>query len=429
MFESSAMSISAEVAVLGDRYLSDPSVAPYLLEKLVELPDGGAETCIDQKWLDIHWDQPCAIDMLVAITDFWDRQPEPLSCFLQTCWARNDPAWHHFIHINIVEDDYMYGADGGLSHLMYQRFVAEGPTDDVIDSMYFLSASLDSDRFALPVLLDILNRGMVQNPCRKLLKLWRRYNVIYNVSDDAMTSLKAVLTSDELANDAIRVVECLRMHDIPGLLPDVVALANSATCQASRRARRVLVGLSDSHLAKSLAHAVSDGPWHIYMRRFHYKTMMQRKMVAFLVQNNLIDVAVDLWNDLPATSLQHGVFTAILEMDPCWYTRFRINERPDLVAYDPGTTDDIIYYMYMHGQPPPDQHMFRKALRSKPGAVQTIAMRAPLVKKELCWSRRRGLLMALCANTKTHLCKKAKGSVLLRLASCEYCWPVVFKYL
>ena len=414
-----------DVAALGRAYLDDYALAPQLLEALVALPSGFAvEHAIDQAWLNVHWDQPCVVKMLVDIADFWNRMPEPRCRFFETCWQRDDASWHHFIDFTIIE-----GGEDRLANLVYRQFLTEGPSDHVIDSLYFLSASLDSDRFADTIMVDIVNRGAIANPCLALLKLWRRYNVVEGLHDSTLVELTKLLAIKHLANDAIRVVECLQLPEVSVMLPSVAALASHSSCQASRRARRILVNVSDTHLAPQLAHVVCTQRYHVFIRRLHYTTLMQKVMLAFLVSNGAIDVAICLWNDMPDTSLRHGVYTAIMEMDPGWMDRVKMVERPDLVQAFPTSVHQAIYYMYMRGEPPPSAALFRSAYYANKNAVHAIAKRAHLVKHEINWMRRAGLLLALNAFARAQGAKKRQCTILTRLARAEYCWPSVFQYL
>ena len=93
----------ARLDALGEEYLEDPAVAPQLLHALLHVDDADA---IDQAWLNRHWDDPRAINLLVDIKDCWNRLPAPLGDFMQACWDRNDTnEWHYFVDIDVLDGD------------------------------------------------------------------------------------------------------------------------------------------------------------------------------------------------------------------------------------------------------------------------------------------------------------------------------------
>lgn len=414
----------AGLAQLGPAYLADPALAPQLLEALIRCDDDGvpAETLINQAWLDCHWNSAEAVSMLMDINDFWDRGPEPLCRFMEACWARERPAWHHFIDIEDMEDNADFAAQ------VYARFSVEGPTDDVLSSMMYLSRSLDCDRYAVPIMPDMINRGMRDNPTKNLLKLWRRYMVTDGIDDGAVRAIAVLLADDDLANNAVRVVECMRMRHIKPMLGAITALAGRPTGQAARRASRILVGLSDTPCAPDLARVICQYPMRPYVQRLGHRTLLQPAMQAYAKAHRAIDLLIDLWNVLPGATIISGGFTTVLEMEPTWFELGKMESRPDYVP--PDSAHGAIYHMHVRGTPPRHGYWnFQKTFHYFPEAVEVIAKRAPRVSREVKWARRGPLLASMASYNKMRSRRTQPCEVLSRLAHCECCWPVVFQYL
>jgi len=405
---------------LGRRYMEDPELADELLQALLrEKPN----PVIHQAWLNCHWDSDTAVGMLIDVADFWDRRPEPMLDFMQACWSRNDTAWHTFIKLDSLEDD------PELAEAMYRRFAVEGPTDAVVSSMLFLRLTPDSDRYAAGIIAPLLCRGMVENPCTDLLKLWRRYAVSDGIDKCAMRALRRLLTDPATAAAAVRVVQILRLRDCAPLLPQLAVLACAGLQPATRHARGILVGISDGHYAGRVARAVCKLPWHPYMITLHCRT--QYRMLNYMRDERAMAAMISLFNTRPARALSEGVFTRIVEMDPDYYERLQLRHS----AYcEPTDVHGAVYHMYMHGAPPTGR-LFYEALREYPLAVGCIARRAPRVRRETTWARRKLLLCCLSAGHKgprgAKSTKAAGGreGVLSTLVEHSCAWPGVLGFL
>ena len=404
------------LGVLGPRYLADPSLAGEMMEALVCIDN--APAVINQAWLDCHWDYPDALRFLVDCYDCWGRQPEPLGDFFQACWARNDIVWHRFVDVDTIEDD------AHLADLMYDRFALEGPTESVVRSMMYLRVSLDSDQYADDIMPQLINSGINGPNARGLLKLWRRYGVTDHCGE-AIVALNDHLAGD-LADDAVRAVECLRMKHLTCLMDSLSQLTGSASGIASRCARRLIVGASDTHYDRCVANAITQVPWHNYMTRFHPRTLW--RMVDYMMEQGALRTMIDLWNAQPNHGLVRGLFTRIMAMNPAYSERAEIVETARLDPF-PTTMHTSIYYMYMRGMPPPAMQFFHDANRAWPDAVKALG-RAPAIAREIKWARRKGLLVAMSTTPATAR-KKPRGprGVLTRLHEHPATWPVVFKYL
>lgn len=421
MTSDEAMSALAE---LGPSYMTDPTVAPQLLHALFHVND--AETVIDQAWLDCHWRHPLARNFLVDVNDCWDRHPEPLREFIEVCHAADDPAWHFFADIDVFEDD------PALAQVIYSRFGYEGPTDDVLGTMLRLRGSLESDQYADIIMPGLVNMRTHTGTCSSaLLKLWRRYCVTDGVDEAAIGALKPLLKGGGLypypdaADDAVRVAECLRIGQLPQLVPALVCLAAGEIGNASRRARRLLVAVSDTHLGVRIARAIQDtgGPWHTYMTRMHLRTLWH--MMDFMLRVQAVGTMRAMYDARPATAVDYGLFTRILCLDPaaCRLVRAPVDPVPD-------TVHTAIYYMAALGVPAPDMELFHRALREWPDAFQALA-RAPAINRELKWARRKGLLvpMAMAAARCPLRDRRGGVSALLALATHEAVWPCVLQFI
>lgn len=410
----------------GERYLDDPTAAEDLVRALVAHSDPAL--LINQAWLNCHWDHPDAIELLVDISDIYGLAPEPLQEFMHVCWARNEPAWHHFLTLDLLEDQ------PGLAGQIYGRFVDEGPSDEVIDSMMFLQGTLDSDDYAKEIMPCMINRGMLSNPCAGLLKLWRRYGVCEGIEEPALIALSYKLGRQELANYAIRVIECLKFRDIRPMLKNIAHLAcnGPALDIATRRARRVMVDVSTGMYCKHVACAICAGAfgWHAWMARLHHAC--QWRLLDYMRDHRAMDPMIDLMNTFPSSALRHGVFTRIMQMDPDYFERADINHVPEETF--PTSVHSAVHYMYMRGQPPPAIAFFYAALDMYPSAVQCIALRAPLVRCEVTWARRKLLLCAMAAANAARPVKSVHGTkgptdVLKVLTAHECIWPAVLQFL
>jgi hypothetical protein len=412
--------MEADLQALGARYMDEPAVAPQLLEALLRIDDADA---IDQAWLNCNWADFRAINLLVEIHGCWNRHPTPLGDFMQACWGRNDTAWHYFVDIDVLDHD------PALARLIYQRFAHEGPTDQVLETMGGLRNSLESDHYADLIMPDLINQGMRENPARgDLLRLWRRYGPVNGVAQAAIGALKLLLVLGavdsakpclhvDLPKEAVRVVECLPRSQLPSLLPALVRLASSCS-SASRRARRMLVVVSDTHLGVLIAHALPGVPWHAYMARFHRRTLWH--MLDYMLEQREVPTMQALWNTYMGIGLDVGLFTRLV----CLGVQV---ETPCALAGDaPAGVHAAIYYMHVRGVPPPDISMFHWAQREWPAALQVLS-RHPAICRELNWARRRGLLMPLVRATGAAT-GTATGT-LGRLHTCEAIWPVVMGFL
>ena len=411
---------------LGERYTREPSVVNALLRAIVAHDDPAL--LIEQAWLGCHWDHPDAIEFLVDINDLYGLAPEPLQEFMHVCWARNEPAWHHFLTLDLLE------TQPELAGQIYSRFVDEGPSDEVIDSMMFLQGTLDSDDYAKEIMPYMINRGMLSNPCSGLLKLWRRYGVCEGLEEPALIALSYKLGRQELANYAIRVVECLKFRDIRPMLDNIAHLAcnGPAVDIAARRARRVIVDVSTGMCCKHVARAICAGAfgWQSWMARLHHAC--QWRLLDYMRDHRAMDPMIDLMNTFPSSALRHGVFTRIMQMDPDYFERADINHVPEETF--PTSVHSAVHYMYMRGQPPPAIAFFYAALDMYPGAVSCIALRAPLVHREVTWARRKLLLCAMAAANAARPVKSVHGTrgatdVLKVLTAHECVWPAVMQFL
>ena len=409
---------------LGERYTQEPSVAKELLRALVAHEDGGL--LINQAWLDCNWDHPDAIEFLVEICDIYGMSPEPLREFMHVCWARDEPAWHHFLTLDMLEDD------PELAEQIYDRFFEEGPSHSVIDSMMFLQGSLDSDSYAAAIMPDMINRGMLDNPCAGLLKLWRRYGVSDGLEQPALQALRSFFGQRKFANLAVRVVECLKLRDIRPMIGHIMLLAcNGAGWDiATRRARRVIVDVSTGMYSTHVARAIRCHRWQDWMARVHHSC--QWKLLDYMRDNRAMNPMIALMNVFPASALRHGVFTRIMQMDPDYFERADINHVAEEAF--PQSVHTAVHYMYMQGRPPPAIALFYLALDLYPDAVHCIALRAPTVHREVTWARRRLLLCAMAKDNLARGSKSPKGpackaSVLKALAAHECVWPGVLQFL
>lgn len=418
----------SEIDILraGERYLHDPTTAEDLVRALVAHWDPAH--LIDQAWLNCHWDHPDAIELLVDVSDIYGLAPEPLQEFLHVCWARNELKWHHFLTLDLLEDK------PGLAGQIYSRFVDEGPSDEVVDSMMFLQGSLDSDDYAKEIMPYMINRGMLSNPCTGLLKLWRRYGVCEGIEEPALIALRYKLCNPKLANYAIRVIECLKFRDICPMLDCIVKLAcyGPALEIATRRARRVIVEVSTGRYCKHVARAIcaEANGWYPWMTRLHHAC--QWRLLDYMRDHRAIEPMIDLMNTFPSSALRHGVFTRIMQMDPDYFERADINDMSPETF--PISVHSAVHYMYMRGQPPPAIAFFYAALDMFPDAVGCIAQRAPLVRCEVTWARRKLLLCAMAAANSTRPVKSVHciggtADVLKVLTAHECIWPSVLQFL
>jgi len=428
MTPDEAMSALAE---LGPRYMTDPTVAPQLLHALFHVND--AEKVINQAWLDCNWSHPLARNFLVDVNDCWDRHPEPLRDFIEVCHAADDPAWHYFADIDVFEDD------PALAQVIYSRFAYEGPTDDVLGTMLRLRGSLESDHYADIIMPELVNLRMRTGTCSSaLLKLWRRYCVTDGVDEAAIGALKPLLTGDlysypDAANDAVRVAECLRIGQLPQLVPALVCLAAGEIGNASRRARRLLVAISDTHLGVRIARAIQDtgAPWHTYMARLHLRTLWH--MMDFMLRVQAVGTMQLMYNTHPMIAVDYGLFTRILCLDPM-DPRGQPVQTYGPLRLPPATVHHAIYHMAVEGVPPPDMGLFHRAHREWPDAFQALA-RAPAINRELKWTRRKGLLLAMAMTLRRDaercLLRDRRGGVpaLLALAAHEAVWPCVLAFI
>jgi len=418
-----------DIAELGARYLKDPSVANDLLRALVDVVDRVANPgeMIEQEWLNCHWDEAGTISFLVDISDIYDRHPEPLNEFMRVCWECDEPQWHHFINLETLE------TDTALSQQYYRRFLLEGPTNEVIDSMLFLRASLDSDRYADAVITDMVVRGMAENPCIGILKLWRRYAVNYGVEPAALETLAQMLLGDtRLAPYAIRVVECLRFRDVLPMLDQVANLASYPNGIGGCRARRIVKGISDGLFTKEVAAAVRKQPWHPYVDDLNDSCMW--RMLGYLRDSGAMTTLARLFNLYPSTAVGRGVFTHIMECDPTSAERVHLFAWP--ADTFPTSMHAAVYYMHMRGQPPQAIQFFYEAVRRYPMAVECIASRAPLVRREVTWARRKLLLCCMARATreveKNNKMMRGAGVrvPLLRMLADNQCvWHSVMKFM
>jgi len=407
---------------IGPLYLNDPRHAQELLNCLKDLDVAEAEPIINQAWLDCHWHNLDCRDMLVKISDMFDRRPEPMLNFLVVCWNNDFEDWHHFIELDMLEED-------ELAIAIYARFDYEGPTEDVLDSMMFLRHDPDSDQFADPIMGRMIKRGMSAPAVQTdLLKLWRRYGPSDACSStSALTRLKTLLPGEQ-GHDAIRVVECLKMREVRPMLPEIALLATGySTWPQSRRARRIMLDLGDSKYAKSVALAVRRQPWHAYVTRLNHKTLFH--MLEYLRDNRAMTCLVDMFNRAPTGRRLGGVFTRVMECDPDSRELNSMRWEPQAECF-PTDVHSAVYYMYMYGQPPPDVRLFHSALLWHPLAVENIAKRAHLVKAELNWARHR--LLLCCMSRVIDSAKRPKipdSCCLLALARHTEAWPVVVGFL
>ena len=418
------MEAMSALADLGPRYMADPTVADQLLHTLFFVDD--AENVIDQAWLDCHWEHPAARNFLIDINDCWNRQPEPLREFIKVCHAADDPAWHYFADIDVFEDD------PTLAQLIYSRLAHEGPTNEVLETMLRLRGSLESDHYADFIMPELINvRTRVDTCSAALLKLWRRYCVTDGLDGTAIAALKPLLAGDGVtypgcADDAVRVAECLRIGQLPQLVPALVRLAAGEIGNASRRARRLLVAVSDTHLGVRIARAIQDtgAPWHTYMTRLDLRTLWH--MMDFMLRVQAVGTMQAMYNARPATAVDYGLFTRILCLDPMDPLRQPVDMRAP-VDPAPATVHAAIYYMAAQGVPPPDMGLWNQAWHEWPQVFKALA-RAEAINRELKWTRRKGLLvpMAMC-----HPLRDRRGGspVLKALATHEAIWPCVLQFI
>jgi len=419
---------------LGPLYLKDPGVAHELLAALKDLEgqsmeeDWAAEHIINQAWLDCHWDNPECRKVLVEISDCFGRQPEPMADFLEVCWANDFEDWHHFIELEMVDD-------ARLATKIYQRFDHEGPTVDVLESMMFLRDNVASDIYADPIIAGMINSGMRYVTSNALivllLKLWRRYGPVGGINNNALKVLKTRLVG-ETSHDAIRVVECIRMREVRPMMDEIAVMATKPVGQASRRARRIMLDLSDGRYAKNIAHAARKAPWHSYLTRINHRALIY--MLEFMRDNRSIVPMVGLFNAYPRNAMVHGAFTHIMECDPDWNERSIIDAEFQGDAF-PTSVHSAVYHMYMWGEPPPAIQFFHYALRDYPRAVENIAKRAHLVKREVTWARRKLLLCCMAkasgALEESRACKYGKVAAAPECMLARYpeAWPVVMGFL
>ena len=294
-----------ELSEIGSRYMADPSVAFELLGALMEHD----ASVVAPEWLNCHWDHPDGIAFIVDISDIYNMAPEPLAEFMHVCWARGDTAWHHFITLEIIEEN------PDLAKQIYDRFVAEGPTDEVVESMLFLRASLDSDRYADDIMPGMINEGMRTNPCNGILKLWRRYYVCDGVEPAALKTLGGLLGEEWTAYTAIRAAECLKIRDVRNILDQIAALgAKDAPFAAVAHARGIMRDLSDGHAAADVARAVRKQTWHPYIEQLNPSCLW--KMLGYLRDNSAMRPLANLLNQFTPLAIKRGVFTHIMELNP-----------------------------------------------------------------------------------------------------------------
>ena len=412
-------SSESRLRMLGERYMANPDAADDLLVELMQRER--PERHIRQEWLNCHWDNDDAVSFMAGMADIYGFYPEPIEEFLHTCWERNCAEWHSFILLADVETNDL------LARQIYARFELEGPSDEVIDSMLFLRVSPLTDRYASVVMPSILNRGMRDNRCcTGLLKLWRRYAVSRDLDDSTLAALMELLDVQDMAHDAVRAAECLTMGKLKDRLEPVAKLAARNWDAASGTARRIIRGLSDSVYVRWVADAVSRHPWHPYLDSAH--TRLLWRLVDHMRNQRAVKALTYLYNFHTPVAVAKGVFTALMEI------KLDYHERARLYNYDaddfPVNVHAAVIYMYMRGQPPPTG--FHEALQKHPEAVRYIARRAPLVRKEVCWARRKTLLCAMAewaAKDAVRPCCREPVGVLKRLARSEAAWPMVLAYV
>jgi hypothetical protein len=392
----------ATLDALGEEYLEDPAIAPQLLHALLHCDDADA---IDQAWLNRHWDDPRAINLLVDIHDFWGRCPQPLGTFLQDRWDKNDTAWHFFVDSDLID------GDPALAARIYQQLAREGPTDKVLETMCGLRHSPESDHYADIIMPGIINRA---DASPDLLRLWHRYGPVDGVGDRAIGGLLRALDCAPMRGDAVRVVQRLQMMHLPRLIGALVQLAAAPTGCDSRRARRILVRVSDTHLGVRIAKELPGVPWCAYMASFHHRTLWH--MMDYMLEQREVPTMQAMWNTYMGIGLDVGLFTRL----QCLGVQV---EAPSAIGTDPPAgVHAAIYYMHVRGVPPPDISLFHWAHREWPAALQHLS-RHPAIRRELNWARRRGLLLALVRRYGT-----ATGT-LGRLQDCEAIWPVVMGFM
>jgi len=408
---------------LGPEYMADPCVGRQLFEVLLRMPN--AEKVIDQAWLDIRerWCNPDTIYFLVDVNDLWDRRPEPLRLFILELQGADIVAWHHFVDVGVFEDD------PELAQLIYDRFSHEGPTNEVLQTMCCLRHSLESDHYADKVMAPLINRCMRDEaPCpANLLKLWRRYCVTDGVDDGAISLLAPLLAGGhyaDAAKDAMRVVDCLKISQLPIVLGAVVELAAASVhADASRRARRLLVAVSDTHVGVRIAYAIEHGnsSWLPYMARLHIRTLWY--LMDYMAKHGAVTTMQSMYDAHPACAVECGLVTRLL----CCTPPVR-SEMPLYVLQTyPAHVHTAIYYMFVNGKLPPDMKLFHQARRQWPAVFKTLCI-APAINCELKWARRKGLLVAMarCARLRA---RRGGHSVLLALAANEAIWPCVLKFI
>ena len=392
---------------VAQRYMDDPAQFSAMLAELLLVDDADA---IQQDWLNCHWDDPRAINLLVDINDFWGRCPQPLGTFLQDRWDKDDTAWHFFVDSDLID------GDPALAARIYQQLAREGHTEKVLETMWCLQHSRESDHYADIMMPDLVNRAALS---ADLLRLWHRYGPVDGVGDRAIGQLLHVLrcANSPMRGDAVRVVQRLQIMHMPRLVGALVQLAAAPTECDSRRARRILVRVSDTHLGVRIAKELPGVPWHAYMARFHHRTLWH--MLDYMLEQREVPTMQALWSTYMGIGLDVGLFTRLVCLGvqveaPCAL----LQEAPDGVHA-------AIYYMHVRGEIP-SVGLFHWAHREWPAALQVLSVH-PAIRRELNWARRRVLLLTLMRRAGT-----ATGTAtctLGRLEDCEAIWPVVMGFM
>jgi len=422
------MAFPRSLDVLGPLYLQDPTLAPELTAAL-RRHAGDPELIVNQAWLDCHWHHPEAFEMLVEIArdhpDLDDREPQPITRFMKYCWHHKLQDWHHFIRLAHLDSE-------PFAHMIYAQFAHEGPTDDVLESLCFLSNSTESDRFADVVhgmMLAALSRECHGAQARAL-RLWRRYPLPREyVTAEMVLKFRQLLKDPLVQHRALRIFEHFTFRVAKQMLDEIAEVAvHGLTLEAEDRARAIITGLSYGRGACHVARAVVQHGWHDYLTGLHHQ--VQFLILDFLQTHRRFDMLLALYDIAAHVSVARGVFTRIMEMRPTALERMCIGTGGDLCGGSPMNMHAAVHYMYFKGQVPPFKVYFYQALQAHPDAVATIAERAPAVRVEVRWARIKLLACCLMLGGTAPVAKRPKVScAMAKLAEYQEAWTIVLGYL
>ena len=297
------------LSAVGADYVRDVRHAKALYRALCQTPD---ERLLEQRWLQVHWHERSARNLIQEASSEWNRHPEPLGEYLRFCWEHNYAEWHGML------DDYVLEQDPKLAAAIYQRFRVEGPTAAVQCSM--LRLSYIGDMYALPMVGDMVRQGMAQQPSAPLLQLWYRFHPVCPISDRETVLCLSHCLKGPLHFDAVKVVERLDYDVVAAYIVQPLAhLAATMSNEAAHRARRILRRMSHCAHQRTVADAVVQTP---FCEKLVTPLSMDCKfhLLAYLRDNQQPCLLERIFLQNPLRAVLSGVHTYLLELgcDGCY---------------------------------------------------------------------------------------------------------------